>query len=264
MKEKKCHNPTYSILHFKNQLGNPYFHFKQFSIWQEKSAMRVCTDSCIFGAYVSQAIQSQISDGLATRVLDVGAGTGLLSLMLAQKLTNGKIEAIEPDMDSYLECKLNFENSIWSDRIQVFNQNLTQFSNSSQNQFEIIVCNPPFFIDHLLSPSKSRNKALHISKSDWEKWLSELKTLLISKGQIWILLPKENLKSSLEIGKKLGFQVSTRVDLCQKSTQYWRHILCLSENPVLETTHFETQIYDQNKDLVPMLKTWLSDYYLKL
>ncbi len=245
-------------------MGNPYFNFKQFSIWQEKSAMKVCTDSCIFGAYVSQYLESQVFDKSYQRILDVGSGTGLLSLMLAQKLPNSKIEAIEPDLDSFSECKLNFENSNWSNRLNVFLQNLGQFSESRQNQYEIIICNPPFFLNHLLSSSQSRNKALHISKADWEKWLLELRNLLKPDGQIWILLPKENLNPSLEIGKNLGFHVSTKVDLHQFGKHNWRHILCFIQNEPSHFTHIETQIYDQNKDLDSLLKTWLSDFYLKL
>ena len=226
--------------------------------------MKVCTDSCIFGAYVSQSIKNKLPYGSIPRILDVGSGTGLLSLMLAQELVHCKIEAIEPDSDSFAECKLNFENSVWSERLHVFNQNLDEFSESTKNQYEIIVCNPPFFLDHLLSPSKSRNKALHISKLDWEKWLSDLKKLLKSNGQIWILLPKENLESSLGIIKKLGFHVSTRVNLHQNSKQNWRHILSFSENEPILNTHFETHIYQQNRELSPIVKSWLSDFYQNL
>jgi len=244
-------------------MGNPYFHFKKFSIWQEKSAMKVCTDSCIFGAYVSQHLESQFFDEICPGILDVGSGTGLLSLMLAQKIAGSKIEAIEPDLESFMECKLNFENSSWTEHLQVFNHNLSEFSEFNQNQYEIIICNPPFFLNHLVSPSQSRNRALHISKSDWEKWLIDLKKLLKSGGQIWILLPKENLESSLEIAKKLGLHVSTRIDLHQNSKHNWRHILCFSENEALVNTQIETQIYDQNRELVSLLKIWLSDFYLK-
>jgi tRNA1Val (adenine37-N6)-methyltransferase len=226
--------------------------------------MKVCTDSCIFGAYVAQSIENQYYGKSFKSILDVGSGTGLLSLMLAQKLTESKIEAIEPDLDSFLECKMNFENSNWSNRLNVINQNLSQFSKTCQTQFEIIICNPPFFLDHLLSPSESRNKALHISRSDWEKWLIDVKSLLKPDGQIWILLPKENLNPSLEIGKNLGFYVSTRVDLHQIGKHNWRHILCFVQNEPLHFTHIETQIYDQYKDLDSLLKTWLSDFYLKL
>jgi len=245
-------------------LGNPYFNFKKFGIWQEKSAMKVCTDSCIFGAFVSQAIHAQHKNHENLQVLDVGTGTGLLSLMLSQKNDNLNITAIEPDLDSFLECKLNFEKSNWADRLIPIQQNLETFAPLKSNAFDIIICNPPFFINHLPSPSESRNKALHTSKHEWENWLVQLTQLVSENGKLWILISGESLEFSLSITEKLGFCSETQIDLHQKNKQNWRHILCFSKNKTKIPTRFEANIYEQNGELSGILKLWLSAFYLKL
>lgn len=244
-------------------MGNPYFNFKEFKIWQEKSAMKVCTDSCIFGAYVSKII-SEKKISIPFTVLDVGAGTGLLSLMLAQKNPKAEIMAIEPDKDTFLECGQNFQNSNWKNRLSIFHQSLADFLKSSPALFDFIICNPPFFLNHLVSPSQTRNNALHISKEDWVNWISGLQNLISDSGQIWLLLPGQNLELTIKTLKDFGFHVTTEVQMHQKPDDNWRNILSISRKPSPVFTPLETQVYDSERELVPLLKLWLSDFYLKL
>ena len=115
--------------------------------------MKVCTDACIFGAWVAEQIcKRQL---VADTMLDIGAGTGLLSIMLAQK-TNAKIDAIEIDEPAFQQAKLNFEQSPWHNRLMIFHSDAIQYFPGKT--YDCIVSNPPFFEGDLESIHKNKNK----------------------------------------------------------------------------------------------------------
>src|SRR5664280_2075596 len=119
---------------------NKWFEFKQFRVEQSKAAMKVGTDGVILGAWTSV--------DNASRILDVGTGTGLIALMLAQR-SNAAIDAVEIDDDAYCEAKFNFEQSPWKERLKIFHSDFNAFSKEYGHQYDLIVSNPPFFIDSL-------------------------------------------------------------------------------------------------------------------
>ena len=125
-------------------MANSWFRFQQFEIQQGRSAMKVCSDSCLFGAYVASKLNSNHQT-----ILDVGAGTGLLSQMLAQKSPASKLHCIEPDMDSFLDLQHNISASPWKNRIEVYAETLSQWMPGRDDAYDVVICNPPFFFDHL-------------------------------------------------------------------------------------------------------------------
>ncbi len=154
------------------------FHFKQFSISQDKCAMKVSLDACLLGAICN--VQH------AHRILDIGTGTGLLSLMAAQR-SHAHIDAIELDVDAAKQAQENVETSRFLSHIKVHHKNIKQYTSS--NDFDVIICNPPFFSDHLKGPSHKRNLARHndgLSFSELNQCLSQH---LHADGRAWLLLP---------------------------------------------------------------------------
>lgn len=173
-------------------MANTYFQFKQFTVHQDKAAMKVSTDACIQGAIAAQYWQNNPPG----KILDIGSGTGLLSLMLAQALPAAEITAMDIDEQAFLQTKENFLVSPWKERLEARHSALQSFENNAS--FEAIICNPPFFHKHLNSTENSRNiarhdeglskavLALHISKllsasgtccllypaTEWEAWMS--------------------------------------------------------------------------------------------
>jgi tRNA1Val (adenine37-N6)-methyltransferase len=161
-------------------MPNPYFRFKQFTIHQDRSAMKVCTDSCILGAWTARRLQS------AKTILDIGAGTGLLPLMLAQK-SGALIDTIESDPDSAAQARDNILQSPWTGRIQLLEGDVRKYSFPSF--YDFIVTNPPFFESHLRSPQEKKNKAKHDESLTLEELVSVIRHCLLSEGAFSILLP---------------------------------------------------------------------------
>ena len=127
------------------------FRFKKFSVTQNDSIMKVGIDSVMLGSWIDFKSPNYI--------LDVGTGTGLLSLMMAQRYRNAKITALEIDSPSFREAKLNFKNSAWSSRINAIECDAKVWD--SLHKFDLIICNPPFFSNSFLSKQKSKNRARH-------------------------------------------------------------------------------------------------------
>jgi tRNA1Val (adenine37-N6)-methyltransferase len=162
--------------------ANTHFSFKQFTIHQDQTSMKVTTDACILGAYTE--VQG------AKTILDIGTGTGLLSLMLAQKI-NAKIDAVEIEENAYNQAITNVNRSIFNDQISVFNTSIQLFSESieQQNLYDLIISNPPFFQNHLKSETESRNNSLHTDTLSFEDLLSTVLRLLSPNGTFALLLP---------------------------------------------------------------------------
>jgi tRNA1Val (adenine37-N6)-methyltransferase len=160
-------------------MSNNYFQFKQFKIEQENCAMKVCTDSCLFGAWLQPTEN-------VTSILDIGTGTGLLSLMLAQKST-AQIHAIEIDKNAYLQANENFDNSVWKDRLHVHLGDIKSFN--FPNTFDFIITNPPFFKNEVESEMHTEKIAKHSLHLNLTELLSAIHRLLSDSGKFAILLP---------------------------------------------------------------------------
>jgi tRNA1Val (adenine37-N6)-methyltransferase len=160
-------------------MPNNYFNFKQFTINQEGSAFKVGTDGVLLGAYANL-------EG-AESVLDVGAGTGLISLMIAQRC-NARITALEPDYESCLQTIENAQNSPWSDRITVRNTRLQEFDNEGC-KFDLIVSNPPYFKDSLRNPDPKKSAARHNDTLSTGELLTGVTKFMKDNGHLQIIMP---------------------------------------------------------------------------
>jgi tRNA1Val (adenine37-N6)-methyltransferase len=161
-------------------LANNYFQFKQFKIDQENAAMKVCTDSCIFGASIKPLGSKN--------VLDIGTGTGLLSLMIAQR-SEALIDAVEIDEAAALQAKENVKNSPWANRINVLHTSIQDFSKASTKKYDLIISNPPFYTNSLKSENEKINAAYHSTLLSMEELLEAVKHFLLPDGRFVVLLP---------------------------------------------------------------------------
>jgi len=160
-------------------MANNYFSFKQFTIDQERSAFKVGTDGVLLGAC------ADIS-GVST-ILDVGSGTGLISIMLAQRC-DAEITAIEPDHESFLQASENVNRCKWHNRIKVEYTNLQNFI-PTLNKFDLIVTNPPYFCDSLKNPDQRKSSSRHNNSLTTNEILKGVLKFMKDDGHLQLIMP---------------------------------------------------------------------------
>ncbi len=162
------------------------FHFKQFCIDQTDCAMKVNTDGVLLAA-ILEAIAP-------TNILDIGTGTGLISLMLAQRFPSALIDAVEIDENAARTAKKNFSESPFFNRLCLFHSSMERYLLNYDGQYDLIVSNPPFFINSLRSEDTVKGVARHTDYSFFENLLKESANKLSNKGVLYIILPMETSK----------------------------------------------------------------------
>ena len=241
-------------------MPNNYFQFKAFTIQQEKCSMKVCTDACIFGAWVAEKIGNGHLP--VANVLDIGAGTGLLSLMLAQKDNNVIIDAAEVEADSYQQAKENFMNSKWNDRLNIFHTDVKNFDPGKK--YDLIMSNPPFYENELLSKEKNNNLAKHHEGLTLKDLIEVIKIRLSPGGHFAVLLPNHRVKNFENMAEENGFFLKEKLLIKQTpSHNFFRGVLLFSNNKP-DTITNELTIKNKEGNYTVEFKALLEDYYLKL
>ena len=167
------------------------FQFKQFEINQDKCAMKIGTDAVLLGAW------SPI-DATTFSILDVGAGTGILSLMLAQRCNAEQIDAIEIEENAFEQCISNFENSKWNDRLFCFHAGLDEFIAEPEQEYDLIISNPPFYSEDYKSESAARDLARFEDALPFKDLIEAADLLLSENGIFTVIIPyKEEVKFCL-------------------------------------------------------------------
>ena len=156
------------------------FRFQQFSVLQKQSGMKVCTDAVLFGA------MAPVNHG--DHVLDIGAGTGVLSLMAAQ-LGARQVTAVELTQQAYEEADFNFSNSSWAERLEVVHQDIQSFALTADRQYDLVISNPPFFENHSKTTDTLRNTARHTDQLPFADLISIAGQLLSRQGLFYLLIP---------------------------------------------------------------------------
>ncbi len=189
-------------------MGNKSFRFKQFEVFHDRCAMKVGTDGVLLGAW------SEISD--QSQILDIGTGTGLISLMLSQRAPNANIVAIEIDLDAAEQATENVSNSPFHKNIEVLNISFQQFASSTKCIFDAIVCNPPFFVNSLHSPINSRTNARHADSLSLSDILFHSKQIISKHGKLFFIYPFEELANIDDIITQNGWYIYRQTNVYSK------------------------------------------------
>ncbi|WP_299243301.1 methyltransferase [uncultured Aquimarina sp.] len=182
------------------------FQFKQFTIHQDRCAMKIGTDGVLLGSWVP------VSDDVNS-ILDIGTGTGVIALMMAQRSYVETIDAIEIDDDAYEQAVENFESSDWGDRLFCYHASFQEFFQEIDDEYDLLISNPPFYTDDYKTTDKSRDAARFEDALPFEHLFVGVSHLLSEKGKFGVILPYKEEKNVIDIAKQVGLhpQKITRV-----------------------------------------------------
>lgn len=242
-------------------MSNSYFQFKQFTVQQDRCAMKVTTDGCLFGG-LSPALAE--GEGVL-RVLDIGTGTGLLALMFAQKKQNAFIDAIEIDKDSAEQSAENIAASPWADRIKVIHADAREYSFTYH--YDVIISNPPFYENELKADDKKKNIAHHGDELSLTELLFIIKNNISPSGTFFLLLPYKRNEEIKNLLVENDLSISNMLFVKQSVQHgYFRIMLTgkLKVSESNETVIDEIAIRDDQQQYTSSFKDLLKDYYLHL
>lgn len=250
-------NSQYSIL-LTQVMPNDYFKFKQFTIHQDKCAMKVCTDACMLGAWTA----SKMDGSGINNILDIGCGTGLLSLMLSQKI-NASIDAVEIDPDAAKQAGENISASPWASNIRVIPASLQEFM--PLKKYDLIICNPPFYENDLRSVHENKNFARHDTGLKLDMLAFYVKSLLNDEGRFVLLLPIRRTVQFEKIAEEHGLFPKEKL-LVRQSPRHdpFRSIIMFGKKETGNATTNEMTIHTDERQYTDDFELLLKDYYLRL
>ena len=239
---------------------NSYFAFKQFNIDQGQCAMKVTTDACLFGALLGQSSSLRP----VRQVLDIGAGTGLLSLMVAQN-SSATITAVELDKQAAQQASNNFTNSPWASRLHLVHSAIQDFT--CDQRFDRIITNPPFFQQAFKGNDTRRNLARHTDTLTFTDLACAIAQHLQDNGEAWVLLPVTSAALFVRAASQQTLTVVRQIGLrSSPSHPIHRYILVLRhQQPIAEAQREELlTIYRQHPHYSAQTRQLMAPYYLAL
>lgn len=238
--------------YFCAAMANRGFQFKRFKIEQEGAALKVGTDACILGAWAHHPAPA--------RILDIGTGTGLLALMLAQRY-DAPVEALEPEPEAAAHAQDNFNMSPWPSQIRLHELRVQDFSPA--HPFDLIVCNPPFYPNHLKTANRQRNLALHQEELDFGTLARHCKQLLASQGLCYILLPPRQAGEFEMAARETALYPQQRLLVQERQeTPIHRTVVAFGHIPQVSVKEASLVIRAENGGYSAAYKALLHDYYL--
>lgn len=233
------------------------FTFKQFSVNQDRCAMKIGTDGVLLGAWTPLFNNPY-------NLLDIGAGTGILSLMLAQRSNLEQIDAIEIDEGAYEQCVENFEASPWSDRLFCFHAGLDEFVDDPEDEYDLIISNPPFYTDTFKSENTQRDIARFEDALPFEE-LIEAATLLLSDNGIFsVIIPFKEEKKFVAMCEELElFPLKITRVKGTPTAEIKRSLLAftrIQQTPIIDELTVEISRHQYTPEYIALTQ----DFYLKM
>jgi len=253
-------------------VANTFFQFKKFIVHQEHTSMKVCTDACLFGAWA--ASDQQVIN--AKKILDIGAGTGLLSLLIAQANNNATITAVEIEQAAATEAASNFKLSSWHEQLNLVHDTIQNFGNNTNTLYDVIITNPPFYEGDLKSPDENKNTAAHSTALPWNILIENVAKLLIDGGSFFVLIPTLRAYTMQKICDTHGLTLVEEVLVhntaknlpiraMQKFVkQHAGQIDAEKTNDIPQVKRTKIFIKDADNNYSPEFNVLLKDYYLHL
>jgi len=235
-------------------MSNNYFRFKKFTVLQNNTAMKVGTDGVLLGAWTDCSNVNSI--------LDIGTGTGLLSLMMAQKC-NAKIVAIETEINAFNQALENIKNSVWNDRIEVYHTSFQDFIQLDSKKFDLIVSNPPFFTNSLKNIDTNKSLARHNDSLPFDILIEGVVKLMHSFSRFCVIIPFEQKKYFTDICTFYGLFLNKSLIIKPNSNKLPKRIII--EFSFLQDIYFEKILIIEKENRHEYTDDYISltkDYYM--
>ena len=237
-------------------MSNPYFQFKKFTVYHDLCGMKVGADGVTLGAW------ARVED--AQSVLDIGSGSGLISLMLAQRSDNAVIDAIDIDYSSVQQSQTNFSNSPWSSRLNVFHQSLQHFASSTEKKYDLIVSNPPYFQNSLKAPDLKRSTARHTDTLPHSDLIDYSISLLNTHGNLCLILPVEEAIQCIQYAESKQYYCIEKVYVYPNPNTKAKRMLLKFSFEKKDCQTAEITIESERHIYTPEYSALVKDFYLKL
>lgn len=231
-------------------MGSPNFRFKQFTVWHDRCAMKVGTDGVLLGAWCPLGVDEATRQG-EYKILDIGTGSGLIALMLAQRATSIDdtpivIDTIDIDAGAAEQAKFNFEQSPWSKLLRIYQSSLQEWQ--SEKEYDLIVSNPPYFQSSLKNPDAQRATARHTDSLSYSELIKHSGRLLKNNGMLALVLPIEAEEEILSLATAAGLLPSHITYVHTKPGKPTKRILIAlrksDANGNVESKHFYIESVD--------------------
>lgn len=233
------------------------FQFKQFSIAQDRCAMKIGTDGVLLGAWTPVNKQPH-------SILDLGAGTGVIALQLAQRTHASTIDAVEIDEAAYEQCSENFEGSPWADRLFCYHASVQEFASEIDETYDLIVSNPPFYSEDYKTEDPARDLARFTDALPFRHLIVCAAHLLSEQGVFAVVIPKKEESGFIEIAQQSGLFPS---QICHvkgsTASEVKRSLLAFTREkitPIIEGLTIENGRHDYTS----AYKALVADFYLKM
>jgi tRNA1Val (adenine37-N6)-methyltransferase len=234
------------------------FSFKKFIVNQDRCAMKIGTDGVLLGAWVPIA-NNPFS------ILDIGTGTGIIALMLAQRSHAEQIDALEIDDEAYEQATDNFENSPWNDRLFCFHAGLDEFIEEPEDEYDLIVSNPPFYSENYKTENDQRDIARFQDAMPFEQLLEAADLLLSEKGVFALIIPFKEEENFVNLAKNFElFPIKITRVKGTPTTEYKRSLLALSRKEIFDLPIDELIIETARHHYTPDYIALTKDFYLKM
>lgn len=233
------------------------FTFKQFSILQDKTAMKVGTDGVLLGAWTP-------INNHPFSILDIGTGTGLIALMLAQRTTVEQIDALEIDETAYEQAVDNFENAPWNDRLFCYHAGLDEFMEEPEDEYDIIVSNPPFYSEDYKTDNEQRDLARFQDAMPFEDLVEAADLLLSEKGIFSVIIPFKEEEKFIALAKEFELYPFKITHVKGTPTSdIKRSLLAFNRNEKADISIDELIIETERHVYTPEYIELTKDFYLK-
>ncbi len=234
-------------------MGNSFFHFQKFSIFSQEKGLKVNSDACLLGAI------AQFNNPI--HCLDIGTGTGVIALFLAQRFPNAHITAIEIEKAVFEQATFNIQKSVFKNQISTVHADALHYT--FDQKFDLIVCNPPYFKNHLEKVDSEKNRAIHNKTLDSLQLIRRIKENLNHNGLFWIIYPPQEALEFKKLATSNKLFADREILIYNKPEKHYRSIFCysLEDKKAAEVEHFNlTEANGQKTEAFSLL---MCGFYLE-